>query len=270
MKHKLALVTGASSGIGASFARELAAKNHDLFITARRLDRLESLKKEIEETFNVQVHAFNADLLNPDGVKELLEELSKQKMNVDILINNAGFGARVSILDKQPADWDNIIRVNVNSLVALTLGILPSMVERQSGKILNVSSTGAFQAVPWLTIYAATKSFILSFSEGLAAELKDQNINVQVTCLCPGPTRTEFHSLAEADDIGFPDFAWMESDQVVKAGLNALERSKSVCIPGTYNKLNIHAQRFVPRSIITNIVGDMHKPKNVLTKNNKN
>ena len=265
-KNKLALITGASSGIGASFTKELAAQKHDLFITARRLDRLESLKKEIEQKYNVLVHVFTADLIDPDGVKQLLEELNKQHMKVDVLINNAGFGARVFILEKQPDDWDNIIRVNVNSLVALTMGILPSMVERQSGKILNVSSTGAFQPVPWLTVYAATKSFILSFSEGLAVELKDKNINVQVTCLCPGPTRTEFHSLAEADDIGFPNFAWMESDQVVRAGLNALEKRERVCIPGVYNKLTLYSQRLVPRNIVTHLVGNMHKPKSFLAK----
>ena len=263
MKNKLAVITGASSGIGAVFAKELAGQGHDLFITARRLDRLDLLKNEIEQDYNVKVHTFPADLIDSNGVTNLLEELEKQTMEVDVLINNAGFGARAFILDKQPDDWDNIIRVNVNSLVALTLGILPSMVKRKSGKILNVSSTGAFQAVPWLTIYAATKAFILSFSEGLAAELKAQNINIQVTCLCPGPTRTEFHSLAEADDIGFPDFAWMESDQVVKIGLNAFKKNKTVCIPGTYNKLTIHSQRLLPRNIITHLVGDMHKPENV-------
>ncbi len=263
MNNRLALITGASSGIGADFARELAAQNHDLFITARRLDRLESLKKEIEQQYGVQVHTFTADLIDPDGVNSILEELHRQNLKVDVLINNAGFGARVFILDKRPEDWDNIIRVNVNSLVALTMGILPSMVERQNGKILNVSSTGAFQAVPWLTVYAATKAFILSFSEGLAAELKDQHINVQVTCLCPGPTRTEFHTLADADDIGFPDFAWMESDQVVTAGLNALERGERVCVPGVYNKLSLHSQRLVPRSIVTHMVGNMHKIKNI-------
>ena len=261
MKNKLALITGASSGIGADFARELAAQNHDLFITARRLDRLESLKKEIEQNYNVRVFTFSADLIDPDGVKNILGELKTQNMNVDVLINNAGVGTRVAMLDKKPEDWDNIIRVNVNSLVALTMGILPAMVERQKGKILNVASTGAFQAVPWLTVYAATKSFILSFSEGLAAELKDQNINVQVTCLCPGPTRTEFHSLADAENIDFPDFAWMESDKVAKIGLNALKKDERVCIPGTYNKLSIYSQRLISRNFITKIVGNMHKPK---------
>ncbi len=262
MKNKLALITGASSGLGAGFARELAMQGHDLFITARRLDRLESLKKEIEQNYTVRVHTFSADLIDPNGVNNILGELKKQNLEVDVLINNAGFGARVFLLDKQPDDWDNIIRVNVNSLVALTMGILPTMVKNQKGQILNVASTGAFQAVPWLTVYAATKSFILSFSEGLGAELKDQNINVQVTCLCPGPTRTEFHSLADAENIDFPDFAWMESDEVVKIGLNALEKNKRVCIPGTYNKLSIYSQRLIPRNLTTSIVGNMHKPNN--------
>jgi len=263
MKNKLALITGASSGLGASFARELAMQGHDLFITARRLDRLESLKKEIEQNYTVRVHTYSADLIDPNGVNNILGELKKQNLEVDVLINNAGFGARVFMLDKHPDDWDNIIRVNVNSLVALTMGILPTMVKNQKGQILNVASTGAFQAVPWLTVYAATKSFILSFSEGLGAELKDQNINVQVTCLCPGPTRTEFHSLADAENIDFPDFAWMESDKVVKIGLNALGKNERVCIPGTYNKLSIYSQRLISRNLITNIVGNMHKPKDI-------
>jgi len=97
----------------------------------------------------------------------------------------------------------------------------------------------------------------------LGAELKDKNINVQVSCLCPGPTRTEFHSLADAENIDFPDFAWMESDKVVKIGLNALEKNERVCIPGTYNKLSIYSQRLISRNLITNIVGNMHKPKNI-------
>lgn len=263
MKNKLALITGASSGIGADFAKELAAQNHDLFITARRLERLESLKKQLEQNYNIRVHTFGADLIDPAGAKNILEELKIQNMKVDVLINNAGVGSRTFILDKQPDDWDKIIRVNVNSLVALTMGILPAMVERQKGKILNVASTGAFQAVPWLTVYAATKAFILSFSQGLAAELKDQNINVQVSCLCPGPTRTEFHSLAHAEDIDFPGFAWMESNKVAKIGLKALEKNEGVCIPGTYNKLSIYSQRLISRNLLTNIVGNMHKPEDL-------
>ena len=261
MQNQLALITGASSGIGAALATELAARGHDLFVTARRLDRLESLKKAIEETYDVRVHTFSADLIAPDGVNDLLKELQKHEMRVDVLVNNAGVGSRVSLLDRPPGDWENIIRVNVNSLVALTTGILPSMVERQRGKILNVASTGAFQAVPWLTVYAATKAFVLSFSEGLAGELNDQGINVQVTCLCPGPTRTEFHSLAGADDLRFPDFAWMESDEVAKIGLDALRKHEGVCIPGAYNKLTIHSQRLVPRTVITRMVGNMHRPR---------
>jgi len=260
MKSPLALITGASSGIGAALAGELAARGHDLFITARRLDRLESLKKTIEQTYKIRVHTFSVDLMDPDGVNTLLGELQKRDLQVDVLINSAGVGSRVSLLQKRPADWESMIRVNVNSLVALTTGILPSMVERQNGKILNVASTGAFQAVPWLTVYAATKAFVLSFSEGLAAELEDQGIDIQVTCLCPGPTRTEFHSLAGADDIRFPDFAWMEPDQVAKIGLDALKKHKRICIPGAYNRLTIHSQRLVPRTVITHLVGNMHKP----------
>ena len=261
MKSKLALITGASSGLGSDFARELAARNHDLFITARRLDRLESLKKEIESKHDVEVHVFSADLSDPGGVGSILDDLKNRKKEVDVLINNAGYGTRTFVLDKQPEEWERMIRVNVNSLTALTMGILPSMVKKQGGKILNVASTGAFQAVPWFTVYAAAKSFVLSFSEGLAKELKDKKTNVRVACLCPGPTRTEFISVSGADTIYAPEFLWMESKEVVDIGLKALERNETVCIPGIINKLQFYCGKFVPRVIITRAAGFLYKPE---------
>ncbi len=260
MERRLALVTGASSGLGADFAKELAAQGHDLFVTARRLERLQSLKKEIEKRHNVEVCVFDADQGDPDGANAILEELKKQEMKVGVLIISAGYGTRSFMLDKKPAHWEQMIRVNLNSLVTLTLGILPAMVENQGGNILNVSSTAGLQASPYFTVYAATKAFVLLFSEGLRKELKDQNTNVRVTCLCPGPTRTEFASVAEADGMTAPDYMWMESEEVVKIGLKSLEDNESVCIPGLSNKIHANTVKWMPRNILTEMLGRMNKP----------
>jgi len=260
VERNLALVTGASSGLGADFAKKLAAQGHDLFVTARRLERLQALKKEIEKRHDVEVSVFGADLGHPDGATALLKELKKREMKVGVLINSAGYGTRSYMLDKDPVHWEQMIRVNLNSLVALTLGILPTMVANQGGKILNVSSTAGLQASPYFTVYAATKAFVLLFSEGLRKELKDQNTNVKVTCLCPGPTRTEFASVAEADSMRAPDYMWMESEEVVKIGLKALEDNESVCIPGIPNKIHAKTAKWMPRSLLTEILGRVNKP----------
>jgi hypothetical protein len=260
MERSLALVTGASSGLGADFAKELAAQGHDLFVTARRLERLQSLKKEIEEQHDVRVSVFDADLGDPHGASAILDELKRHEMKVGVLINSAGYGTRSFMLEKTPAHWEQMIRVNLNSLVTLTLGILPTMVENQGGKILNVSSTAGLQASPYFTVYAATKAFVLLFSEGLRKELKDRNTNVRVTCLCPGPTRTEFASVAEADGMSAPDYMWMESEEVVKIGLKSLEANESVCIPGISNKIHACTAKWMPRNILTEMLGRMNKP----------
>ena len=260
MERRLALVTGASSGLGAEFAKELAAQGHDLFITARRLERLQSLKKEIEQNHNVEVSVFDVDLGDPAGANAILDELKKREMKVGVLINSAGYGTRSFMLDKEPAHWEQMIRVNLNSLVTLTLGILPAMVENRWGKVLNVSSTAGLQASPYFTVYAATKAFVLLFSEGLRKELKDQNTHVRVTCLCPGPTRTEFASVAEADSMSAPDYMWMESDEVVKIGLKSLEDNEGVCIPGISNKIHASTVKWMPRSVLTEMLGRMNKP----------
>ncbi len=263
MGNELALITGASSGLGVDFARKLATQGHNVFITARRVERLESLKNEIEQNHNVKVFVFAADLGDPDGAGNILDEIKKQKMTVDVLINCAGYGTRAFILDKTPADWEQMLQVNMNNLVRLTLGVLPDMVNNKSGKILNVASTGAFQATPYFAVYAATKAFVLTFSQGLTKELKDQKTNVKVSCLCPGPTRTEFATVAGADDIAAPGIFWMESEKVVRIGLNALEKNKSICVPGATNKLHAYTVKFMPRSIITKMIGMINRPNNL-------
>jgi short-subunit dehydrogenase len=256
----VALVTGASSGLGVDFAKELASRGHDLLVTARRLNRLESLKREIEGRHNVEVSVFDADLGDPGGANRVLDELKRKDMKADVLINSAGYGTRSFILDKKPGHWEQMIQVNLNSLVTLTMGVLPAMVERRAGKILNVSSTAGLQASPYFTVYAATKAFVLLFSEGLTKELKDRNSNVKVTCLCPGPTRTEFASVAEVGGMSAPDYMWMESQEVVKIGLKALEDNEGVCIPGASNKIHACTAKWMPRKLLTEMLGKMNKP----------
>jgi len=260
VERRLALVTGASSGLGADFAKELAAQGHDLFVTARRLERLQSLKTEIEEKHDVEVSVLDADLGDPQGASAILNELKRREMKVGVLINSAGYGTRSYMLDKEPAHWEQMIRVNLNSLVTLTLGILPTMVENQGGKILNVSSTAGLQASPYFTVYAATKAFVLLFAEGVRKELNYQHTNVKVTCLCPGPTRTEFATVAEADGMSAPDYMWMESEEVVKIGLKSLENNESVCVPGISNKIHANTVKWMPRNILTEMLGKTNKP----------
>ncbi len=260
MGNKLALITGASSGLGVDFAKALAAEGHDLFITARRLERLEALKKEIEQKDNVQVFVFTVDLGKPSGAANILKELKKQKLDVAVLINCAGYGTRSYIMDKKPIHWEQMVQVNVNSLVTLTLGVLPSMVKNHSGKILNIASTAGFQASPYFSVYSASKAFVLNFSEGLGKELKDQSPNIKLTCLCPGPTRTEFAAVAEAETMDAPDYMWMESEEVVKIGLKALEKNENICIPGLTNKIHANTVKILPRKMITNMLGKVNKP----------
>jgi len=257
MNPKLALVTGASSGLGVDFARSLAAAKYDLIITARRLDRLEQLKTELENKHHNSVTVCSADLSDEAGVRTILRVVQQHHQPVHFLINNAGYGYACQFLDKGAEDWQKLIQVNVNSLVHLTRALLPPMIDQKQGRILNVASIAGFQAVPWFAIYAAAKAFVVSFSEALAIEVKDHNI--KVSCLCPGPTKTEFAQISGSDKRKTPDFIWQTSPGVVTEGMNALEAGKVVCIPGLFNKIQVHIQRFFPRKLITRIAGSIYR-----------
>lgn len=255
MSQPLALITGASSGLGADFAREFAARGYDLFVTARRTDRLESLKQEIESTHRNRVYLLSADLGAPEGAQEILDELKKQELRVHTLINNAGMARHAAFVDRD--DWDQTIQVNVTSLVNLTNALLPDMFAQKAGQILNVSSIAAFQAMPWMSIYAASKAFVLSFTEGLAEELKGRNI--KISCLCPGGIRTEFSQASDIDETKYPDFVFMESVDVVREAIKALERNELIYVPGAINKASIAASKFLPRSWTRKSAGKLYQ-----------
>jgi short-subunit dehydrogenase len=245
---KIALVTGASAGLGEEFARRLAGRGYRLVLAARRKDRLEALAKEIGKARAVAI-----DLSKKDAAAKLIADLTANREQVELLVNNAGFGliGRFAELD---ADRERqMIDLNVGTLTDLCRAVAPGMIKRRSGGILNVASTAAFQPGPKMAVYFATKAFVLSFSEALHEELKPHGI--KVSFLCPGPTRTEFGDVAGFGGNGMFDKVAMDASAVVTAGLKGLDRNKAVVIPGLVNKIGANGTRFVPRAIARKIAG---------------
>lgn len=251
----VAFITGASGGIGAEFARVFAADHHDLVLTARSADPLESLAAELRGAHGVEVLVLPADLAKADAAAGLMADLVQRKIQVDYLINNAGFGTYGNFVDHDITNEIEMIQVNVTSLTALTRGFLPGMLERRNGRILNVASTAAFQPCPLLTVYGATKAYVLSFSEALAVEL--HGTGVSITCLCPGPTDTNFGNRS--------GFALLESLKgripsartVAAYGYQALFARETVAVHGLANRLLTASSRFAPRKLVAEISGRM-------------
>ena len=245
---KVALVTGASAGLGVEFARQLSQRGHRLVLAARRKDRLEELAKELGNA-----RAAAVDLSKANAAAKLLADLEANGEIVDLLINNAGFGLIGRFAELDARRERQMIDLNVATLTDLCRAVAPDMVKRKSGGILNIASTAAFQPGPKMAVYFATKAFVLSLSEALHEELKPHGISV--TCLCPGPTRTEFGDVAGFRGNGLFDRVAMDSPAVVKAGLNGLDRNKAVVIPGLVNKVTANSGRFAPRSVVRKIAG---------------
>ena len=246
MARPVTLVTGASAGLGAEFARQCARRGDELVLVARRRDRLEALASEIGGG-----HVIAADLAAPGASAKLLKEVEANGLRVATLINNAGFGAAGKFAGLALERQREMVDLNIAALVELTHLVLPQMREQGKGGILNVASTAAFQPGPGLAVYFATKAFVLSFSEALHQELKRSGI--KVSALCPGPTRTEFGEVAGVTKAGFDRFA-ADAGPVVAAGLHGLDRNKAVVIPGLTNKLTAQSSRFVPRAAMRRIV----------------
>jgi short-subunit dehydrogenase len=244
----VALITGASAGLGVEFARQLSAKGHRLVLAARRKERLEALASELGNA-----RAIAIDLSKPDVAAKLLADLDAHGETADLLVNNAGFGliGRFATLDA--ARLREMIDLNVGTLTDLCRAFAPGMIERKSGAILNVASTAAFQPGPKMAVYFATKAFVLSLSEALHEELKPHGI--KVSCLCPGPTRTEFGDVAGFGGNGLFDRVAANADAVVRAGLDGLERNRAVVVPGLINKIGASSTRFAPRSVVRKIAG---------------
>ena len=252
--RKRALVTGASAGIGEEFARQLAKLGYDVVIVARRRDRLDKLASELKEG-GADAEVMAVDLSRPEGVAAVVERL--EKGDIGVLVNNAGF-ATSGEFTQLPIDRElQEIDLNIRALTQLSHAGLAQMKRRGAGAIVNVASTGAYQPVPYMSTYAATKAYVLSFSEGLHEEAK--GYGVTVTCLCPGATRTEFQEVAGLSDDGIPRFAWMSAEAVVKNALGAAKAGSAIATPGLLNKLTANLPRFTPRFAVRKISGAMFK-----------
>lgn len=253
------LVTGASAGLGEGFARALAAKGEDLILTARRVDRLEALAAELRAAHRVRVDLFPADLADPAAPAKLLADIAAAGLAVDQLVNNAGFGTQGPFAEGDAAAQVGMIDVNCRALVALTRGVLPQMIARRSGGILNVASTAAFQPSPWFAVYSATKAFVLSFSEAIHEEVKPHG--VRVAALCPGPTRTEFASVAGMEESMLFKALASDADAVVRDGLRALAGNQAVLVSGVANALMAESIRFTPRFLARRVAGMLQKTR---------
>ena len=239
----VALVTGASAGLGEEFARQLAANGQRLVLVARRKERLDELADELGNARAVEM-----DLSEPGAAGRLMGDLAAHGETVELLVNNAGFGLAGRFADLDGKRQREMIDLNCGALAELAHAVLPGMIERRSGGILNIASTAAFQPGPGMAVYFATKAFVLSFSEALHDEVKRHG--VKVSCLCPGPTRTEFRSVSGFNPKGPAGKISADAPTVVRAGLNGLARNRAVVVPGLSNKAISQLHRLFPRAIM--------------------
>ncbi len=255
-KNITALVTGASSGIGKALARELAAQGAHLVLVSRNTQRLEQEREDLKGRFGVSVHIFPEDLERLEDRLELFAWTQKSGITVDVLVNNAGVGHYGSFNETSFEDARAMLDLNVQALTHLTKLYLPGMLERKTGGILNVASTAGFQPLPYLAVYAATKAFVLNFSEALWAECK--NSGVRIFCLCPGNTLTRFHQTAGIDRQRM--FFSASATDVARFALRKfLRSSRPSAIYGFWNKLMIYAERLSPRRLTVFVTGLMYK-----------
>jgi uncharacterized protein len=247
----LAIVTGASAGIGRVFCERLASRGYDLLVVARDGNRLEGLKRELEERYGIQVEVFPADLTIDTDVSLLVARIT-QSPQLALLINNAGFGTRGPLINTSPARQEAMLRLHTMAPMRLSQAALPMLLNNRRGGIINVSSVASFVFSAYNVNYCATKAYLTSFSEGLAAELAGTGVKVQA--LCPGFFRSEFHERMQVDTGHIPGWMWMSAEAVVHASLASLDRGRAVvCVPGLRYKLLVMLLRFTPHWIIARV-----------------
>jgi uncharacterized protein len=246
------VVTGASSGIGAELAHELSRRGHAVTLVARREERLRELAGQLGPRAGFQV----CDVADADARKGLAEGLTARGVEVSVLVNNAGFSTSGPFAHSDRARELEMVRTNVEAVVDFCALFLPPMVERGRGAILNLASTASFQPLPMQAGYAATKAFVLSFSESLYSELAGSGVSV--TALCPGPVKTEFAEVAALDAGALPDLFWAGPKEVAEAGIRGLERGKRVVIPGALNRAGAIGGHHAPRSLLLKVASRVH------------
>jgi short-subunit dehydrogenase len=255
---KWALVTGASAGIGAALAEELARGGTNLVLTARRRERLEELAQKLEAAHKIKTKIFVADLTLADAPETIFQFTKNQGIEIELLVNNAGFGAYGEFPAVETRKLTDMVQVNCAAVVHLTRLYLPEMVTRKHGDVLIVASTASFQSVPYISTYAATKAFDLLFAEGLAEEMKPYG--VRVCALCPGSTESEFAEVAGQAHIAATRANRETAEKVARTGLRALAAGKSYVISGLGNYLGVLGQRLVSRRLVARVAARMFKP----------
>jgi len=254
-----AVVTGASSGIGAEFARQLAARGHRLTIIARRVDRLEALAAELSAAHKVDVAVLGADLETAKGRTSVARAV--RDGGPCILVNNAGFGTRGRLSDLDPGRERAEVQVNVVALHELTLAALPGLMTAKAGGVINLASTAAFQPLPFMATYSATKAFVLHFSEALAYEMRGSG--VRVMALCPGPVRTEFGGVAGVEDyMQLARPMTVSVERCVATALRSFDKGHAICVPGALNGVLAVGARVSPRGLVRRITGPVFAPRN--------
>lgn len=248
------LITGASSGIGRKLAHCFAADGSECVLLARSEEALHDLADTLESAHGVDAHVLSADLSVPGVAEGITSKLQERGLSVDVLVNNAGVGARGAFAELDPQRQVDMIQVNVTALTHLTRLVLPSMLTRDRGGVLNVASTAGFQPGPHMSVYYATKAYVLSFSEGLTEEVTDRGVTV--TCLAPGPTQTSFTETADMEDsMLFQLGVSMTPEAVARAGYDGFRAERTLVVPGWTNKLGAFAVRFTPRVLARKLAG---------------
>ncbi|MBN8434199.1 SDR family oxidoreductase [Priestia flexa] len=259
MEKGYALITGASGGIGRQLAYHFAEDGYSLVLVARSKEKLEELKKELENNYSISVLISIKDLSKQEEALKLYDEIKQQRITVQFLVNNAGFGLYGTFIETSWAEEADMIDLNIKTLTYLTKLFLPEMVERNEGRILNIASVASFLPGPLMAVYYATKAYVLSFTEALENELKDTNITI--SALCPGPTKTGFSDRANLSSSKLFESGALHVEDVAKVGYEQFMRGKTIIIPGAKFKVATMLPRFFPRKLITKVVRSIQEVK---------
>ncbi|MEO1005909.1 MAG: SDR family oxidoreductase [Cyanobacteria bacterium J06638_38] len=255
-----ALITGASSGIGETFARELASRKTDLVLVARSQDKLNQLAKELNNKYQIKTLVIVQDLTEAAACQSVFDKVSQHGLDIDLLINNAGFGDYGAFGDRPLSKQMAMIQLNVSAVVELTGLFLPLMQQHRNGGIINISSIAAFQPIPFMSVYAATKAFVLNFSEALWSENKE--FGIKVLAVCPGPTESKFFDTADFPDsaTGVKGMKMADPEKLVQESLRALAKGQSNVVTGSFtNQIIVNIPRIVPRDFLVDVVGKQFK-----------
>ena len=252
-----ALITGASAGLGAEYAKLFAHDKHDLLLVARRRDRLEALAAELARAHPIRVYVLDANLSSAAGVEKVLAEVERLTLDIEFLVNNAGFGSTSAFAEADPTRELEMVQLNVATPVALTRALLPSMIARKRGRVLNIGSIAGFQPGPFMATYYASKAFVNCFTEALAFELRGTGVTATVSC--PGAIATEFPKVAGIENSRLFQMGAAPASEIARQGYAAMLAGKAMVIHGLKNKLAVQALRVSPRAAVTRIASKLNR-----------